>query len=454
MTANPPAPAPQPDVEIAAGGLVVHTAGDTTLLGIVYRAGHRDVTLPKGRREAGETALETATREAQEELGWRVRVGSFAGSYGYEKEGRPKTVLIWHMTRGLERYPHPAEAKEIGNVVWLPPEEAIARLSHATEADFVARHFAGGGDLAPGSRRGRGPELARLSAAIGGLRERLVATLRRSPPAADAWWPPCVQRSLERAEAARRRRDIDGGWSAVHQGERFLVFGLGDAALLGRAISLRSEVLSDKLPGWRRDAAASLFKSADVGEWIRRPALAPDDRKLLEHVVAESLFLLDERSQNVYHRVRLVGKQLRYLIAVGGVLLAAVLALLGWSSALDPQSFGLPRLLAVALFGGLGAVVSAVHQLSRVGQSKIPESTLHGVVTSGRPLIGALSALFVYALLKSGTLSLIAADAVNLPAALAFAFVSGFSERFVVQTVGAVAGDAGPARKEPPRGDA
>jgi uncharacterized membrane protein len=286
------------------------------------------------------------------------------------------------------------------------------------------------------------------------MRERLAAALRRGPSPASAWSPASVDRSLARAEAARLRRDVDAGWAALNEADRFLVFGLGDVALLGRAIALRAEVLGGKLGGWRRDAAAKLFGAVKLEEWILRPALAPGDRALLEQVVAESLFLLGERSNNVYHRVRLVRKQLQYLIVVGGLLLLATLFLAVGSPALDPEDFGLPRLLAVALFGGLGAVVSAVHQLSRVGQAKIPESTLHGIVTSGRPLIGALSALFLYALLKSGVVSLIAADEVNLAAALVFAFVSGFSERFVVQTVGAVAGEDGSARKPTPRGDA
>jgi len=146
------------DIEIAAGGLVVHSAGGAMRIGIVRRTKYNDWALPKGRQEPGERIVDTAAREVGEELGCRVRVGKFAGSYGYEKDGRPKVILIWYMTRTNAAYPHPASTKEIREVAWLPPSEAIARLSYATEKEFVAQHSEG---LLRHSRRIRGGREAR-----------------------------------------------------------------------------------------------------------------------------------------------------------------------------------------------------------------------------------------------------------------------------------------------------
>src|SRR4029434_10512619 len=99
-----------------------------------------------------------------------------------------------------------------------------------------------------------------------------------------------------------------------------------------------------------------------------------------------------------YHRMHLVGQQLGRLVLVCGALLLAALTL---SYLLAPDAdFTLGNLLPVALAGAFGGVVSAMIQLSRVGEARIPEALMHGIITSGRPLVGAASALFIYAVMK------------------------------------------------------
>jgi 8-oxo-dGTP diphosphatase len=127
-------------VEFAAGGLVWDGDGSDRRLAVVHRAKYEDWTLPKGRREKGETLVETALREAEEETGWKVVARRFAGSIGYLKEGHPKVTLLWHMKRGPVRRKGFPNEKEIDEVVWLKSKQAIQRLSHPDEKDFVTRH--------------------------------------------------------------------------------------------------------------------------------------------------------------------------------------------------------------------------------------------------------------------------------------------------------------------------
>jgi hypothetical protein len=76
-----------------------------------------------------------------------------------------------------------------------------------------------------------------------------------------------------------------------------------------------------------------------------------------------------------------------------------------------------------------------------VGQAKIPEALLHGLITSGRPIIGAACALFVYAVLQSGLINIIESANVTPAAGLVLGFIAGFSEQFVLNTVSRVAGN-------------
>ena len=98
------------------------------------------------------------------------------------------------------------------------------------------------------------------------------------------------------------------------------------------------------------------------------------------------------------------------------------------------------NLVPMALAGALGGVVSAMYQLSRVGQAKIPDSLLHGLITSGRPVIGACAALFIYVVLHSGLISLVDPSSIGLMSGLTLSFVAGFSEQFVLSTVAKVSG--------------
>ncbi len=134
------APGNDLEPEMAAGGLVWDRRGPLPRMAVIHRPKHDDWSLPKGKQEPGETLLATARREVMEELGGRFRVDGFAGVTTYQQRGRPKVVLFWNMTR-LDDQPFQPN-KEVDEVRWLPAEDALALLSHATERELVKRVIA------------------------------------------------------------------------------------------------------------------------------------------------------------------------------------------------------------------------------------------------------------------------------------------------------------------------
>jgi 8-oxo-dGTP diphosphatase len=126
----------------AAGGIVWSAdAGADRRIAIVHRGKRNDWALPKGKPEAGESPDQTALREAMEETGVNLRLGVFAGSYSYHVKDRLKVVEMWHMIRLPGSCAARANADEIDAVVWLTPLEAVQRLTHQVERDFVAAHI-------------------------------------------------------------------------------------------------------------------------------------------------------------------------------------------------------------------------------------------------------------------------------------------------------------------------
>lgn len=435
-------------VELAAGGLVWFNDGAETRIAVVHRRKHQDWTLPKGKPDRNEGMEGTALREAMEETGWQVSAGAFAGTYNYLKNDRPKIVLMWHMARQPDLYEHPAPNREIDEVAWLPPQEAMERLTHEVEREFVRRHCLSAPLSIPRTEKHRHPKFDRLLTALQHVREQFKAMMQRRRDQGTRWWAQSARRSLEATEAFFEATNLDAGWGALHDAERFMIFGLNDRELVNRAISLQSEV-RHKLKGWRAQSAALVLSRLPLLEWAQSGApLDAGTRSRLEEAVVELLNLINEHSNNTYHRMHLVEIQLQFLVKACGLLLLGAF-FMAWLVEDDASPFRLGLVLSVAVAGALGGVVSAMYQLSRVGQAKIPEALLHGLITSGRPIVGAACALFVHAALQSGLINLIDPGQMSLAASLVLGFIAGFSEQFVLNTVSRVAGNQNGERSAP-----
>ena len=126
-----------PKVIEAAGGILWRRSGGVTELAVIHRPRHQDWSLPKGKRDPGESWQETALREVWEETACRAEMERFAGGTIYTVKGRPKVVLFWHMAVADEGAFEPND--EVDRLEWLTPQAALERLSYGTERELLNR---------------------------------------------------------------------------------------------------------------------------------------------------------------------------------------------------------------------------------------------------------------------------------------------------------------------------
>ncbi len=122
----------------AAGGLVTRRGVDAGIrVVLVHRPRYDDWSFPKGGQRRGETLLSTALREVREETGFLCVAEAVLGVTEYlDRRGRPKLVRYWamnHITGGF------LPNAEVDTIAWVRPAEALLRLSHEHDRDFLER---------------------------------------------------------------------------------------------------------------------------------------------------------------------------------------------------------------------------------------------------------------------------------------------------------------------------
>ncbi|MTA05380.1 MAG: NUDIX domain-containing protein, partial [Actinobacteria bacterium] len=87
----------KPEPVVAAGAVPWRVVNGKLQVLVVYRKQHRDVSIPKGKVDPGETLPHTAVREVFEETGLKVNLGPSLGSVHYVQpsNGKPKIVHYW-----------------------------------------------------------------------------------------------------------------------------------------------------------------------------------------------------------------------------------------------------------------------------------------------------------------------------------------------------------------------
>lgn len=131
----------QPNRVVAAGAVPWRIVKDKLQVLVVYRKQHRDVSIPKGKVDPGETTPHTAVRELLEETGLKVTLGAplAPAEYIQPTNGKPKIVYYW-----LAEVGPVAEAKskfksndEISDLEWLPSKKALEALTYEHDRDLV-----------------------------------------------------------------------------------------------------------------------------------------------------------------------------------------------------------------------------------------------------------------------------------------------------------------------------
>jgi 8-oxo-(d)GTP phosphatase len=122
---------------LAAGGALWRpTDGPDVEVAIIHRPRYDDWSLPKGKVDACETEPATAVREIHEETGCRAHLGRALATVHYPVEQGPKRVRYW-AARALGGEFTPSD--EVDQLVWLPPADAIGKLSYAHERKVLRR---------------------------------------------------------------------------------------------------------------------------------------------------------------------------------------------------------------------------------------------------------------------------------------------------------------------------
>lgn len=126
---------------VAAAGCVVYRPGVNGVEVLVaHRPRYDDWDLPKGKREKGESDLECAIRETEEETGFTGEIGDELASDHYQVQGsdgvvRDKVVRWWLLRCTGGRF---VANDEVDEVRWLTPEAAKGLLTYEHARLIVA----------------------------------------------------------------------------------------------------------------------------------------------------------------------------------------------------------------------------------------------------------------------------------------------------------------------------
>lgn len=108
---------------------------------IQHHAGHWG--FPKGHVEPGESMVETAMRELEEETGLTLKKiflkQAFEEKYTYHRDGKKRSKLVVYYLGLVEGGKVKIQAKEIQDYAWVTLAEAIERLAHTEIKKILLR---------------------------------------------------------------------------------------------------------------------------------------------------------------------------------------------------------------------------------------------------------------------------------------------------------------------------
>jgi 8-oxo-dGTP pyrophosphatase MutT (NUDIX family) len=122
---------------VAQAGAIVYRGGRGGLRFLLVRARKNpdDWIFPKGHVEANETADQAALREAAEEAGVEGRILAALPPPVTFSQGDRRIEVEYFLVEFDGR----VEASERREQLWLPPPEALVRLTHTSARDVLER---------------------------------------------------------------------------------------------------------------------------------------------------------------------------------------------------------------------------------------------------------------------------------------------------------------------------
>ena len=107
---------------------------------VIHRPHRKDVSLPKGKVDPGESLPETAVREIREETGFAVALGVPLGTVQYAlPNGRPKTVHYWaaRVTEKAVLASDFVPNREVEALEWVTIKRARSYLTYPHDIEIV-----------------------------------------------------------------------------------------------------------------------------------------------------------------------------------------------------------------------------------------------------------------------------------------------------------------------------
>ena len=121
----------------AAGALLWREVDSRNLeIALIHRPRYDDWSLPKGKIEGGETALQCAYREVFEETGIKASLTRQLGTVEYEESGELKRVIFWSAHCSLDTGTFVAN-EEVDELVWFTPEDALVKATHDSDRQII-----------------------------------------------------------------------------------------------------------------------------------------------------------------------------------------------------------------------------------------------------------------------------------------------------------------------------
>jgi 8-oxo-(d)GTP phosphatase len=130
----------RPTTVYAAGAVLWRTIGDDVHVLVIHRTEHKDISLPKGKVDPGETLPQTAVREIREETGIKVALGVPLGATEYVMpNGKNKFVQYWAAevtTKAIQKSKF-VPNDEVAALEWLPLASARGELSYEPDKEIL-----------------------------------------------------------------------------------------------------------------------------------------------------------------------------------------------------------------------------------------------------------------------------------------------------------------------------
>lgn len=427
----------EPDVIIASGAILTRLTPDGPTIAVIHRPVYGDWCLPKGKMKENESLKETAVREIGEETKCRAVITGFAGVTTYAVRNIPKTVYFWNMSVTHEDTFIPNN--EVDRLLWLSPQEALKQLTHANEKRLVTHALSlqeSPDRQATFARRlwmclrSGSPRISRLKGSILTYRMELEFKRRRFGDDPHQQRIDCLELALEAlrtAEGCADRGDLDTGWRCLFAAQRLEIEGMNDEELAIRAKGVADE--ARKITSWRGDTIRDLLKKEPDQK------TAPGAGR-----VSYAMFMLHDYYCTAYHKIALLSHQLAILAGMLSVIVLVIIVLAISDNLPTISVFSAvsrEMILAVILFGAAGGAVSSCLSIMRTSTSStIPAQIATWPLTLMRVLVGASSALVLYALINSDLWkSIFSVEIDSVGGVLFVSFAAGFSERLVQRAV-------------------